>query len=441
MTVPGGYQPSPRPSFAGPAVIAGADATRHVWGDPESGEVLDRIYVSNDRIHQLLFEIGPGGQFTHSASFRTVFGADEVLYAVDGDLVVANPETGQVVRAAAGEAVFFGADTWHHAFNWGTGPVRVLEFFAPPPATGTSGAYAQQRPLLNSSNYSGDGVPGQIIPGVAAGAGGAAGPAGAGGAAEGLAGADAGGPAAGGLAGAGAGGPAAGGLAGGDGPAERRRAGAAARPGRLTVVRPQDYLWRLDGDRAPVLTGIIASTPRLTVVRCEVRGTGWSGWLSQAGDTGGYVLAGTLLLQLDGRAWHELGPGDGFYLPGGQRYQVKNASAGITTYLAGSAPTCGGAVADRGELAGGGAVAGGGGVAEGGAVAGGGGVAEGGAVAGGGGVAESGAPAGSGGVAESGPAPANGAAAGGGVAGGGGLCSPTSACVTSTAATAPPRSA
>jgi quercetin dioxygenase-like cupin family protein len=113
----------------------------------------------------------------------------------------------------------------------------------------------------------------------------------------------------------------------------------AARPGRLTVVRHQDYIWQLAGDRAPVLTGIIASTPRLTVVRCEVRGTGWSGWLSHAGDTGGYVLAGTLLLQLEGRAWHELGPGDGFYLPGGEHYQVRNAAVGITSYLAGSAPT------------------------------------------------------------------------------------------------------
>ena len=309
MTVPGGYQPSPRPSFAGAAVIAGAAAARHVWGDEESGEVLDRIYVSNDRIHQLLFEIGPGGQFTHSASFRTVFGADEVLYAVDGDLVVANPETGQVVRISTGEAVFFGRDTWHHAFNWGAGTARVLEYFAPPPATGTSGAYAQQRPLLERSRYAGDAVLGQVIPGT---------------------------------------------------PAQADTG--TARPGRLTVVRPQDYIWRLDGDRAPVLTGIIASTPRLTVVRCEVRGTGWSGWLSHPGDTGGYVLAGTLLVQLDGRAWHELGPGDGFYLPGGERYQVRNAAAGITSYLAGSAPTCD-AAADGGPAIGGGAVSGAGGLA------------------------------------------------------------------------------
>jgi len=254
-----------------------------------------------------------------------VFGADEVLYAVDGDLVVANPETGQLVRVSAGEAVFFGPDTWHHAFNWGTGTARVLEYFAPPPATGTSGAYAQQRPLLESSSYAGDAALGQDT----------------------------------------------------------------ARPGRLTVVRVQDYIWRLDGDRAPVLTGIIASTPRLTVVRCEVRGTGWSGWLSHVGDTGGYVLAGTLLLQLGNRAWHELGPGDGFYLPGGERYQVRNAAAGITSYLAGSAPT-------------------------------------------------SSQQPGSGSPASEAVA---GAAAGDVAAAGGRLCSPTSGCRTPTAVTAPRRSA
>jgi hypothetical protein len=146
--------------------------------------------------------------------------------------------------------------------------------------------------LLRDSRYTGDWLPGEVVPGSHSDAGQAGGP-----------------------------------------------PGRSAGPGLLTVVRPQDHRWRLDGDRSPVLTGIIASTPRLTVARCEVRGTGWSGWLSQAGDTGGYVLSGALLLQLDGRAWHELGPGDGFYLPAGKRYQVRNAAAGITSYLAGSAPT------------------------------------------------------------------------------------------------------
>jgi mannose-6-phosphate isomerase-like protein (cupin superfamily) len=252
--------------------------------------VLDRIYVSNDKIHQLLFELPAQGQFTHSPDYRTVFGADEVLYAVEGHLVVANPETGQLVRISPGEAVFFGPGTWHHAFNWGTGPAQVLEFFAPPPATGTSGAYARQQALLKGSKYADDGLLGSVIPGAEP-----------------------------------------------DRP--RAKEPSAARSGRLTVIRPQDYLWRLDGDRAPVLTGIIASTSQLTVARCEVRSSNWSGWLSHFGDTGGYVLAGTLLLQPDeGRSWHELGPGDGFYLPGGQQYQVRNAGTDITTYLVGSAP-------------------------------------------------------------------------------------------------------
>ncbi|HUA42357.1 MAG TPA: cupin domain-containing protein [Streptosporangiaceae bacterium] len=304
---PAGYRPSPRPSFSSATVIARSQAVRHVWGDSEAGEVLDRIYVSNDKIHQLLFEIPADGQFTHSPEYRTVFGADEVLYAVDGDLVVANPETGQLVRVLPGEAVFFGPGTWHHAFNWGTGPVQVLEFFAPPPATGTSGVYARQQPLLTDSKYADDDLLGSIIPGAGPGL-------------------------------------------------PRATAPAGTQRGRLTVIRPQDYLWRLDGDRAPVLTGIIASTPQLTVARCEVRGSNWSGWLSHFGDTGGYVLAGTLLLQPDeGRSWHELREGDGFYLPGGQRYQVRNAGADIATYLIGSAPsTDPAAVGDQATLASGG---------------------------------------------------------------------------------------
>jgi mannose-6-phosphate isomerase-like protein (cupin superfamily) len=182
MTAPAaGYQHSPRPSYDRGTAVPRAAAARHVWGDPESGEILDLVYVSNDRIHQLLFEIPPGGQFTHSDEFRTVFGADEVLYAVDGTVAVADPETGSVTRISPGEAIFFGAGTWHHAFNWGPGPARVLEFFAPPPATGTSGVYARQQPLITQSRYADDSVLGALVPGRDRAAGGGR-PAGGGGA-------------------------------------------------------------------------------------------------------------------------------------------------------------------------------------------------------------------------------------------------------------------
>jgi hypothetical protein len=101
----------------------------------------------------------PGGAFRHSDSFRTIFAADVVYYVLSGTLVIANPSTGEVQRLDPGEAAFFRRDTWHHAFNYSTEPLRVLEFFAPPPSQGTSGAYARAQPYLDlaGSRYARDG--------------------------------------------------------------------------------------------------------------------------------------------------------------------------------------------------------------------------------------------------------------------------------------------
>jgi quercetin dioxygenase-like cupin family protein len=158
-----GYRPSPRPSFDGPTVIRAADAVRHTWGDDGAGFVEDWIYVSSQLIHAIVFGLAPGGAFRHSEDFRTVFAADELLHVLQGTLALANPETGEVVRAEPGESVFFRRDTWHHGFSYGDEPLRVLEFFAPPPATGTSGAYARTRPYLEQSVYAVDGVVGNLV--------------------------------------------------------------------------------------------------------------------------------------------------------------------------------------------------------------------------------------------------------------------------------------
>jgi quercetin dioxygenase-like cupin family protein len=157
-----GYRPSPRPSFDRPTLIRAADAVRHTWGDEESGFVEDWILVSSQRIHAIVFGLPPGGAFRHSQSFRTVFAADELLHVLQGTLVLANPETGEVVRAHVGESVFFRRDTWHHGFSYGDEPLRVLELFAPPPATGASGAYARTRPYLEQSVYAVDDVVGRL---------------------------------------------------------------------------------------------------------------------------------------------------------------------------------------------------------------------------------------------------------------------------------------
>jgi len=147
------YSPSPRPTFDRPSAIPYGAVTRHIWGDPIAGEVADWIYASTDRIHALVFGLAPGQGFRHSSEFRTVFAADEVLEVLSGTMVIANPETGEVLRVPAGGRVAFGPDTWHHAFAHGSEPLRVLELYAPPPAAGTSGSYARTRPLLESVRY------------------------------------------------------------------------------------------------------------------------------------------------------------------------------------------------------------------------------------------------------------------------------------------------
>ena len=158
-----GYKPSPRPSFDAPHARSARRmpcATRGATRRP--GFVEDWIYVSSELIHAIVFGLPPGGAFRHSESFRTVFAADELLHVLQGTLVLANPETGEVVRAEPGESVFFRRDTWHHGFSYGDEPLRVLEFFAPPPATGTSGAYAQTQPYLEGSIYADDRVLGRL---------------------------------------------------------------------------------------------------------------------------------------------------------------------------------------------------------------------------------------------------------------------------------------
>jgi quercetin dioxygenase-like cupin family protein len=147
------YRPSPRPTFNGPSAIPYASVTRHIWGDPEAGEVADWIYASTERVHALVFGLAPGAWFRHSPEFRTIFGADELLYVLRGTMVLANPETGEVLRVPRGGAAFFRSDTWHHVHAHGNEELRVLELYAPPPASGSSGAYARTKPYLEPADW------------------------------------------------------------------------------------------------------------------------------------------------------------------------------------------------------------------------------------------------------------------------------------------------
>jgi quercetin dioxygenase-like cupin family protein len=277
------YKGSPRPTFVEATDIPYQSVTRFLWGDETAGFVDDWIYASTDKIHQLVFGMPPGGAFRHSKERPTVFGADEVLYVLQGQLGLANPETGEVHVVNTGEAIFFQKDTWHHGFSLATEPLRVLEYFAPPPSTGTSGPYARSRPYLEHPKYMRD-------------------------------------------------------LYIGRWPLAQEEARASAT---IRVVRECDYLWVLDGGDQGVLTGLIASTDQLTAGRTIVLPGRSSALHDHDGDECLYVVSGVLNVQVpekQGKTWFELHPADGFFVPAGTKHQYWNMGQDSAVFVFGVAP-------------------------------------------------------------------------------------------------------
>jgi mannose-6-phosphate isomerase-like protein (cupin superfamily) len=258
-----------------------------LWGDDASGRVNDWIYVSTAQICQLVFSMPPGARFGHSDKHRTVYGADELYYVLRGLLVLANPETGEVHRVGPGEAVVFGPDTWHHGFSRGNETLEVLEYFAPPPATGSSERYSRTRPFLERATYVQD---------------------------ERL---------------------------------ERWPADAEIAVAKHTqrVLGDREVLWRLEGEEHWLLVGIYLSTPRLTVARGELLPGQRSETIVRGGDQAGYVLDGRLNLFLpdhresgEGNGWFQIEAGDGFFIPAGMAHRFYNMTDAPVRFMFGVAP-------------------------------------------------------------------------------------------------------
>lgn len=275
-----GYSPSPRPTFAEPTHRPYASVTRHLWGDPEAGEVADWIYVSSQRLHHIVFGLAPGGWFRHSDSFRTIFAADELLYVVSGEMILSNPQSGEVHLVRTGEAAFFRRDTWHHAFNQSGELLKVSEFFSPPPSQGTSGAYAQTKPNLTVSRYGQDEALGRW-------------------------------------------------------PMEE----AAIRAGQtIRVLRDENLLWRREGE---ALVGLYASTEHLTAGRIHLLPGQRSDVQRHGGDESLLLLEGTLHIhcpEKEGQQWFELTPQDGFYIPAGAPHRYYNMTGQPVSAIFGVAP-------------------------------------------------------------------------------------------------------
>ena len=267
---------SPRPTFDGPAAIPSSAAVRYLWGDDVSGEVSDWIYASTDLIHMLVWALPSGGKCLHSDTHRTVFGADVTYFVLGGTLVLANPETGEVRVAEAGEFVLFRRDTWHHIFSHGLDQLRVLEFFAPPPSTGTSRKYAQTRPLLEEVRHANEELLGQWPP---------------------------------------------------------------VEPEPTLHLRTaSDTLWRRDGDALVGITVstehlTVGTLSLLPGYHSDTREHGGDETLYVLD---GVLNVRTWSDGSEG--WHELHPGDGFYCPAGTPHRYSNVGGGIVKAAFGVAP-------------------------------------------------------------------------------------------------------
>jgi quercetin dioxygenase-like cupin family protein len=225
-----------------------------------------------------------GGRFSHSDKHRTIFAADELYYVISGTFVMTNPETGEAHRVNKGEAAFFRRDTWHHGFNYGTEPLRVIEFFAPPPSQGTSSAYAKTKPNLTDVRYTQDQWLGHWPMAKAE--------------------------------------------------IEKQQA--------MRVVRDSDIMWRMEGREKQILTGLLISTDHLTVGKVFLLPGQETEMEVHAGDESLYLLEGNLTLCVDdpnATPWFELKPGDGFYLPQGTAHRYCNISDKPAVVLFGVAPT------------------------------------------------------------------------------------------------------
>jgi mannose-6-phosphate isomerase-like protein (cupin superfamily) len=188
-----------------------------------------------------------------------------------------------VQRTEKGEVIFFRRDTWHHGFSVGTEPLRVLEFFAPPPSTGTSGAYARTRPYVEHSIYTQD----QWL---------------------------------------------------GKWPMERA---AFQKACAMQVITDRDLMWRLEGENQAAIVGLYAATEHLTAGKLQLLPGQHTSTFAHGGDKSLYLLKGVLnvLAPLnEGQKWFEVHPRDGFYLPMGTPHQFHNMADEPLEFVFGVAP-------------------------------------------------------------------------------------------------------
>ena len=115
-----------------PMLVRQWEATRFLWGDPESGQVSDLIYGRGERISGVIFTLGPGHWFGASKAWKPLYDQHRFYYLVQGSLAVHDPESGEVAVASPGQAITWRGARYHFGYNVGDDEAVVLDWFAPP---------------------------------------------------------------------------------------------------------------------------------------------------------------------------------------------------------------------------------------------------------------------------------------------------------------------
>ena len=262
----------PEVAFDEPHLTSYSETVRYTWGDDQSGQTSDWIYVSTEDVSQVVFGMPSGACYRQSDDFKDAYDSDILWRLLSGEVVVADPDTGEVGRAVAGESFFFQGEMRRFLYSTGAEPARLLEFSVP--SAIASVRHAREHTDSGVVRLAQDEFLGRWPYALR----------------------------------------------------EQREAS------RIQVLRPEQMLWRLS--QKEILVGVLVSTPRLTAGEIRLRPGEVTETLGHSGPSTVFVESGLLSVQLPsiGR-WLEAAAWDGAYLPPRTEYRFHNPGSASTTLL------------------------------------------------------------------------------------------------------------
>lgn len=237
-----------------PAVVRRAAATRRVWGQAEAGYTVDWVYALTPDVCQIVFSMPAGGRYTHLGC-HDAFERDIVWHVLRGTLVAVNPVNGDAWRVRPGGSLVFGGEVWLDGMSYGSEPLEVIEFTAPPTPPPGVHPVSTRLPAEPPTPH----------------------------------------------------------RAHGRWPKARAEIEETAG---VRFLDEQDLCWQLEGQVDPVLVGYVSSTDRLRVARAELLPGRRSSVVARPETTTFYVFEGSVQFEFpqDG-SWLVADAGDGVYLP------------------------------------------------------------------------------------------------------------------------------